>query len=255
MVALDLETSGCRKVHDLLADTRYNFRLERREASASPRTLPPDGGETSDDEQSCFPSAATIGENSAGESTTNPHGADGGSSVLTGLDGSRSGGCGGASIFSEGYTTVHTDEGRTQGHASCCSSTRAVAGRHRSRSPAELYVHTHTVDGEEWQWPSMGGRQRWHGMSQGPSTAVADEEECTTDREEWTVVATLCVATPAEVPFTLDVEGCGPNLHLANSNLTVTNTGRKKWSAVRATRCLSSGVHKWKVHIDRSRDR
>lgn len=249
MVALDLETRGCLKIHDVVADTRYHFRLERREASVSPRTLPPDAGEGSDDEQSCFPSAATVGANSVGESTADPLGTDGESSALTGLDGSR-GACGGASVFSEGYTTVHTDEGRMQGHAmhSCCSSTRAVAGRNHGRSPGEPYVNTHTVDGEEWQWPSMGGRQRSHGMSQGPSRDTADERE-------WTVVATLCVATPAEVPFTLDAEGCGPNLRLANSNLTVTNTGRKKWSAVRATRGLSSGVHKWKVHIDRSGDR
>lgn len=232
IAALDLNSRGCLKVFGLADDTRYSFQLERSVASPSP-VLPRAAADLSDDERSCFPSAATVGANSTEGSSADV--ADG-ASALTGLD--ASGGGGGGSTCSEECTTVLTDESRRQeGHASyCTSSTRAVAGRHSS--PSEKYVNK----GMDFQWPSMGGRDRFCGTS----------EDFVTERANGAVVSTVSVATPPQVPFMLDAEGCGPSLRLTNSNLTVTNTGRKKWSAVRATRGIACGVHRWKVRIDRS---
>lgn len=221
-------------MYGLAADTCYSFRLEHRAASPSP-AVPPLAADLSDDEGSCLLSAVTVGANSTGESTADQLAADvaDGASALTGLDGSGGGGGGGGSTCSEGCTTVLTDESQRQdGQASyCTSSTRAIAGRN-SRPPKHMDFH----------WPSMGGRDRFGGTS----------EDFVTGRANGAIVATMSVATPPEVPFMLDAEGCGPNLRLTNSNLTVTNTGRKKWSAVRATRGFACGVHRWRVRIDRS---
>lgn len=238
--ALDLSSRGCLKVNGLAADTCYSFRLERR-AESSSLAVPPLAADLSDDEGSCPLSAATVGANSTGESSADQLGADvaDGASALTGLDGSGGGGGGGGSTCSEGCTTVLTDESqRQEGQASyCTSSTRAVAGRHSRPSGTDR----HTNNRMEFQWPSMGGRDRVCGTS----------EDFVSGRVNGAIVAAVSVATPPEVPFMLDAEGCGPNLRLTNSNLTVTNTGRKKWSAVRSTRGFACGVHRWKVRIDR----
>eukprot|EP00752_Nemacystus_decipiens_P011018 g9791.t1 len=240
VAALDLHGRGCLKVYGLAPDTCYSFRLERRVASPSP-AIPALAADLSDDEGSCPLSAATIGANSTGESSADQLGADiaDAASALTGLDGSGGGGGGGGSTCSEGCTTVLTDESqRQEGQASCCtSSTRAVAGRNSRRFITDRYTNKRM----EFQWPSMGGRDRF----------CATSEDFVTGRANGAIVATMSVATPPEVPFMLDAEGCGPNLRLSRSNLTVTNTGRKKWSAVRATRGFACGVHRWKVRIDR----
>ena len=241
MAALDLHGRGCLKVHGLAADTCYSFRLERPVASPSP-TIPPLAADLSDDEGSCPLSAATIGANSTGESSADQMGADiaDGASALTGLEGSGGGGGGGGSTCSEGCTTVLTDESqRQEGQASyCTSSTRAVAGRSSRPSATDRYTNQRM----EFDWPSMGGRDRFCGTS----------EDFVAERANGAIVAAVSVATPPEVPFVLDAEGCGPNLRLSHSNLTVTNNGRKKWSAVRATRGFACGVHRWKVRVDRS---
>lgn len=240
MAALDLSSRGCLKVYGLAADTCYSFRLERRAASPSP-AIPPLAADLSDDEGSCPLSAATVGANSTGESSADQLGADtaDGASALTGLDGSGGGGGGEGSTCSEGCTTVLTDESqRQEGQASyCTSSTRAVAGRNFRPSGTDRYAER-----MEFQWPSMDGRDQFCGTS----------EDFVTGRANGAVVAIVSVATPPEIPFMLDTEGCGPGLRLTNSNLTVTNTGRKKWSAVRATRGFTCGVHRWQVRIDRS---
>jgi alpha-tubulin suppressor-like RCC1 family protein len=57
--------------------------------------------------------------------------------------------------------------------------------------------------------------------------------------------------TRSETLFILDPNSCGPNLVLSNNNLSVTNTVNKKWNAIRASACFSSGVHYWEVHIDK----
>lgn len=256
VAALDLGNCGCLKVHGLEADTCYSFRLERGTyPPSSPTGSPPKAEETSDNEQSCFPSSATNCAASVGESTTDPLGtdvadgssdvADGSSSALTGMDGRGGGGGGEGSTCSEGYTTVHSDESRVHGYASCASSTMAVAGRNASCAGNETYTN-----GEEWDWPSMGRRQRPCGASEN-STSAGAETSVMQERGEDVIVAFISAATPPEVPFMLDAEGCGPNLRLTNSNLTVTNTGRKRWSAVRATRGFNSGVHRWKVRVNR----
>lgn len=241
VAALDLSSRGCLKVYGLAADTCYSFRLERRAASPSP-VVPPLAADLSDDEGSCPLSAATVGPTSTGESSADQLGVDtaDGASALTALDGSGGGGGGGGSTCSEGCTTVLTEESqRQEGQASyCTSSTRAVAGRRSRPSGTDRYTNKRM----EFQWPSMGGRGRFSGTS----------EEFVSGRANGAIVATMSVATPPEVPFVLDAEGCGPNLRLTNSNLTVANTGRKKWSAVRATRGFACGVHRWKVRIDRS---
>lgn len=234
IAALDLNGRGCLKVYGLADDTHYSFQLERSVGSPSP-VLPPAAADLSDDERSCFPSTATVGANSTEGSSAD---AADGASALTGLDASAGGG--GGSICSEECTTVLTDESRRQGgHASyCTSSTRAVAGRNCSLSDTDKYANKDM----DFHWPSMRGRDRFCGTS----------EDFVSERANAAVVATMSVATPPQVPFMLDPEACGPSLRLTNSNLTVTNTGRKKWSAVRATRGIACGVHRWKVRIDRS---
>ena len=57
--------------------------------------------------------------------------------------------------------------------------------------------------------------------------------------------------TRPETLFILDPNSCGPNLVLTNNNLSVTNTVNKKWNAIRASACFSSGLHFWEVHIDK----
>eukprot|EP00903_Cladosiphon_okamuranus_P007137 g6932.t1 len=239
VAALDLSSRGCLKVNGLAADTCYSFRLERRAALPSP-VVPADVSD--DEDEGSFPlSAATVGVNSTGESSADQLGADttDGASALTGIDGSGGGGGGGGSTCSEGCTTVLTDESpRQEGQASyCTSSTRAVAGRNSRPAATDRYTNKHM----EFQWPSTGGRDRFCGTS----------ADFVMGRANGAIMATMSVATPPEVPFMLDAEGCGPNLLLTNSNLTVTNTGRKKWSAVRATRGFGCGVHRWEVRIDR----
>ncbi|CAM9328498.1 unnamed protein product, partial [Scytosiphon promiscuus] len=244
VAALDLDVRGCLTVNGLAADTRYTFRLERHEASPS-RAPPSAAADLSDDENSCFPSVATVGANSAGGSSADQHAADvtDCASALTGLDGSGGEGGGGASTCSEGCITVLTDESRRHGgQASCCtSSTRAVAGRYLSPSSGDRYANKHTIDQDELHWPAMGGRDRSCGAP----------ENLVMGRADGAIVASVSVATPPEVPFMLDAEGCGPNLRLTNSNLTVVNVGRKKWGAVRATKGFTRGVHRWQVRIDR----
>ncbi|CAM9095192.1 unnamed protein product, partial [Hapterophycus canaliculatus] len=242
VAALDLDFRGCLRVYGLAADTRYAFRLERHESSPSqpPRPATVD---LSDDENSCFPSVATVGANSTGGSDQLAADVADCASALTGFDGSTGEGGGGVSTCSEGCTTVVTDESRRQGgQASCCtSSTRAVAGRHLSPSSGDRYANRHTTDREEVRWPAIGDRDRTCGASENFMMGTVNGA----------IVASLSVATPPEIPFMLDGEGCGPNLRLTNSNLTVVNIGRKKWSAVRATRGFTCGLHRWQVRIDR----
>lgn len=216
-------------------------------------TRTPGGGDALDDEeQSCVPSAAGIGgSSSAGESLADPpetdH-ADGASSALT--DPEQSHGGGETSAFSEGGTDAQTDGAPTHSHISFASSTRAVVGQNHSNfSTGETQVYA--VDGEGRAWYSIGDRGEPCVVLEDPLVPAAIPE-ATRNIGEWTTVATVCVATPPEVPFMLDAESCGPNLLLSNLNLTVTNTGRKKWSAVRTTLGFASGVHSWKVRIDRS---
>lgn len=244
VAALDLDGRGCLKVNGLAADTRYSFRLERHETSPSQAPAPPTA-DMSDDENSCFPSVATVGANSTGGSSADQLVADVAdcASAMTGMDGSCGEGGGGASTCSEGCTTVLTDESRRQGgQMSCCtSSTRAVAGRYLSPSSGDRYANRHTIDRNELHWPALGLRDRPGGAT----------ENLVSGRVNGAIVASLSVATPPEVPFMLDAEGCGPNLLLTNSNHTVVNVGRKKWSAVRATRGFTCGLHRWQVRIDR----
>lgn len=255
VAALDLDSRGCLKVHGLSADTHYNFRLEHRiVASSPPRTPLSDNASTLGDEHSCLPSAASIGAaNAAGEPTADTLGADavdGSSSALTGSTGSRDAEGGGE------RTVGNTDENRRQTQADCAPSARSVAGRSLHRRDSDLFTTTHTIDGgDDSQWPSIGSREH----QQQPYDTLANRKSVTLDAnfavrrgDEATVLATLSVSTPPEVPFMLDADGCGPNLRLTKSNLTVTNNARKKWSAVRATRGFSSGVHGWKVRVDRS---
>lgn len=244
IAAVDLENRDCFTVHGLAPDTHYSFRLEKRALSGDPpAALASEFGEHSDDERSCFPPATIEHEGSStGESSTGPpetDTADGTSSALTGPEICQSGG--GSSACSEGGTDIQTDDGRANGKTSLTSSTRAVAGHNRSTLPSE--TQGYALDGESWMWHSAGSRRHSYDISEDPIISVGGE---------WVLAAAVLVATPPAVPFILDAECCGPNLRLSNSNLTVTNCGRKKWSAVRTTLGFASGVHSWKVRIDRS---
>lgn len=44
---------------------------------------------------------------------------------------------------------------------------------------------------------------------------------------------------------------CPPQLKVTQHGLTVRNTINKKWSTVRSTCRLTSGVHQWEIYIDR----
>lgn len=61
----------------------------------------------------------------------------------------------------------------------------------------------------------------------------------------------LIAATDSEPLFLLDKASLPQSLILGQNALTVRNKTNKKWSTVRATMRLMSGVHKWGVHIDR----
>eukprot|EP00937_MAST-01D_sp_MAST-1D-sp2_P000811 g811.t1 len=65
------------------------------------------------------------------------------------------------------------------------------------------------------------------------------------------VTNSIRVHTPAELLFMLDPDNVGPNLELSNGNFTVTNRVNKKWNAVRATVGFSTGLHTWRVHINK----
>lgn len=253
VIAFDLDNIGCLKVRGLKADTRYRFRLERPVSPRSPRTETParEVAETSDDEELCFLSSPRKGAASVGEITSDIQGVgvrDGESSALTGADGSYGGG-GGASICSEGFTTVHTDESRRYGRARSVSSTRVVVGRSSSTPEVHSCANAQTRHEEEWGLPSVGIVRRSSCVSEA-STSADGGMELEVSRGG-VILACISVATPPEVPFMFDNKGCGPNLRLSNSNLTVTNTCRKKWNAIRATRGFSSGIHCWKIHVDR----
>ena len=252
IAALDLDSCGCLKVHGLAADTHYVFRLEHRVVPSSPPRAPPaESTGTLDDEHSCFPLAAAMGGvDSAGEATADPLGADavdGASRVLTGLTGNHDAGAGGGAAAS-------TTEKHRQNQADRAPSTRAAAGRSLHPRDSDLFTTTYTIAGDDARWPSIGSRQQQPYDTLENRNSVTPNANCAVGRGETTILTTLSVSTPPEVPFMLDADGCGPNLRLTKSNLTVTNNGRKKWSAVRATRGFSSGVHRWKVRVDRSVD-
>lgn len=244
IVAVGLEHCDCFTVHGLAPDTHYSFRLEKHALPGDPSiAFASEFGEHSDDDRSCFPPAtvghegSSTGGSSAGPPETDT--ADGASSALTGPEVSQ--GSGGSSAYSEGGTDIQTDDGRANGKTSLTSSTRAVAGHNRRTLPSE--TQGYALDGESWVWHSAGSRKQSYDISEDPIETVGGE---------WVLTAAIFVATRPAVPFMLDAESCGPNLRLSNSNLTVTNCGRKKWNAVRTMLGFSSGVHSWKVRIDRS---
>ena len=62
-----------------------------------------------------------------------------------------------------------------------------------------------------------------------------------------------CIIFAGEPLYLLDsTHGiCPPQLKVTQHGLTVRNTTNKKWSTVRSTTRLTSGVHQWEVYIDR----
>ncbi|RYG67597.1 hypothetical protein EON64_07085 [archaeon] len=62
----------------------------------------------------------------------------------------------------------------------------------------------------------------------------------------------LLVSTDAEATFGFQADNLSPNLIVSSSSpLTLRNHGNKKWSTARANMRLTSGVHRWDVHVDR----
>lgn len=61
----------------------------------------------------------------------------------------------------------------------------------------------------------------------------------------------MFISTESEAPFQFDLENMSPNLLVSPHSLTLLNQSNKKWSTARANVRLTSGVHRWDVHIDR----
>lgn len=62
----------------------------------------------------------------------------------------------------------------------------------------------------------------------------------------------VILSTEGEDTFGFQAESLSPHLVISASNpLTLKNVANKKWSTARANVRLSSGVHRWDVHIDR----
>ncbi|CAM9188437.1 unnamed protein product, partial [Discosporangium mesarthrocarpum] len=237
LVASDLEPRGCFTIRGLAADTRYAFRLEyfppRDPISPHPRTVSRDGdsGDTTDAWVDNRPKQDTVKATEKGDDDVSHR-------LLHGCDSEE--GCDDRTEESSGAGTIpgvsiavsgsegdgHTESGVTHGVRSVTSSLCGVA------EPGEFEACIEDIDdgtsGEE------GGI--WSCAAQGHTSAVP---------------SVTFVATPSEVPFMLDPEGRGQNLRLSNSNLTVTNEVNKKWNAIRATTGFSTGVHSWKIHVDR----
>jgi hypothetical protein len=62
----------------------------------------------------------------------------------------------------------------------------------------------------------------------------------------------VVVATESEASFGFQSDAVSPHILVSSSSpLTLKNVSNKKWSTARANVRLSSGVHRWDVHIDR----
>jgi hypothetical protein len=59
------------------------------------------------------------------------------------------------------------------------------------------------------------------------------------------------ISTECDPPFQFDTDQLAPHLSVAPHSLTLHNTANKKWSTARASARLTSGIHRWDVHIDR----
>jgi hypothetical protein len=68
---------------------------------------------------------------------------------------------------------------------------------------------------------------------------------------EYPMSYSLSFSTESETQFLLDHYNMAAPLILGANSLSVKNKVNKKWSTIRATVRLSSGVHRWGVHIDR----
>lgn len=84
--------------------------------------------------------------------------------------------------------------------------------------------------------------------SDGELLVVAqDEPESSGNRPE----VVLFISTESEEPFKFDSDQMSPNLTVSPHTLTLHNQANKKWSTARASARLTSGLHRWDVHIDR----
>lgn len=258
IAAENLPASGTFTLRGLAPDTRYCFRLEGRHAAAIAQACETRDSSAKDDntKQVHLESRGEIG----GSSTRKPS--------AVGSPGRNIASCesrattdperchwGGTTMFtsSRGSTNLGMDGGHAQCQSSLSSSTSAVLRRTNNGdgfSGGETN-QTQPIDRETREGDSPPGGRDALRIANG-LTAIFNANGWTLqDGQEEVTVDFLHVATPPELPFRLDIDGCGPHLRLSNSNLTVTNIGRKKWSAVRATIGFSSGVRRWKVHIDR----
>ena len=83
-----------------------------------------------------------------------------------------------------------------------------------------------------------------------PASLLSERTSCTDPFEKQ--IATM-VSTVTEPLILLDgaVGLCPPQLKVTHHGLTVRNTINKKWSTVRSTSRLTTGVHQWEIFIDR----
>lgn len=257
IVAENLPASGTFTLRGLAPDTRYCFRLEGRHAAAIAHASKTTNSSAKEDntEPIHLASRGEIGGGSARKpSAVGAEGTDTASCESSATTDPERSHRGGTMMFtnSQGSTNLGMDGGRTQRQSSLSSSTSAVLRKtHNGGFSGGETNQTQPKDRETRKGDSPPGGRDAFRIADDPKAIFTANEWVLQDGQEAVTVDFLHVATPPELPFRLDIDGCGPHLRLSNSNLTVTNIGRKKWSAVRATIGFSSGVHRWKVHIDR----
>ena len=70
--------------------------------------------------------------------------------------------------------------------------------------------------------------------------------------EEVHYKSSIYISNDCEAAFKFDSDNMSPNISLGGpNNLTIKNIANKKWSTVRASIMMSSGLHRWDVLIDR----
>lgn len=102
-------------------------------------------------------------------------------------------------------------------------------------------------DGKDAKSPSLFGGSLFNDDVMVTEQDISIDDSCF----EYPMSYSLSFSTESETQFLLDQYHMASPLILGGNSLSVKNKVNKKWSTIRATVRLSSGVHRWGVHIDR----